>query len=43
MVSNVVIVIGGFYKRWDALWDAQFAKIKEDLENGIRRSEQGLN
>ena len=43
MVSNLVIVIGGFYKRRDALWDAQFAKIKEDLENSVRRSGQGLN
>ena len=38
MVSNLVTVVGGFYKRRDALRDAQFAKIKEDLENGVRRS-----
>ena len=43
MVSNLVIVIGGSCKKWDALRDAQFAKIKEDLENGVRRSGQGLN
>ena len=39
----LIIVIGGFYKRRDVLWDAQFAKIKEDLENSVRRSGQGLN
>ncbi|KAL4598935.1 hypothetical protein ACB092_11G092500 [Castanea dentata] len=38
-----VIVVGGFCKRRDALRDAQFAKIKEDLEKGVRRSGQGLN
>ena len=43
VVSNLVTVVGGSYKRRDALRDAQFAKIKEDLENGIRRSGQGLN
>ena len=43
MVSNLITVIEDFCKRRDALQDAQFAKIKEDLENGIRRSEQGLN
>ncbi|XP_075658703.1 uncharacterized protein LOC142628502 [Castanea sativa] len=40
---NLVTVIGGSCKRRDALRDAQFAKIKEDLENGVRRSGQGLN
>ncbi|XP_075675033.1 uncharacterized protein LOC142644271 [Castanea sativa] len=30
------------YRR-DALRDTQFAKIKEDLEKGVRRSGQGLN
>ena len=43
VVSNLVIVVGGSYKRWDAFWDAQFAKIKEGLENDVHRSEQGLN
>ena len=43
MVSNLIIVVGGSCKRWDALRDAQFAKIKEDLENGVRRSGQSLN
>ncbi|XP_075644967.1 uncharacterized protein LOC142615953 [Castanea sativa] len=42
-VSNLVTVVGGSCKRRDALRDAQFAKIKEDLENGVRRSGQGLN
>ena len=36
VVSNLVTVVGGFCKRRDALRDAQFAKIKEDLENGVR-------
>ena len=39
----VVTVVGGSCKRRNALRDAQFVKIKEDLENGIRRSGQGLN
>ena len=43
MVSNLVTVVGGSCKRRDALRDAQFAKIKEDLENGVGRSGQGLN
>ncbi|XP_075670248.1 uncharacterized protein LOC142640019 [Castanea sativa] len=43
VVSNLVTVVGGSCKRRDALRDAQFAKIKEDLENGVRRSGQGLN
>ena len=43
MVSNLVTVVGGSCKRRDALWDAQFAKIKEDLENDVGRSGQGLN
>ena len=43
VVSNLVIVIGGSCKRRDTLWDAQFVKIKEDLENGVCRSGQGLN
>ena len=38
VVSNLVTIVRGSYKRWDALRDAQFAKIKEDLENGVRRS-----
>ncbi|XP_075645066.1 uncharacterized protein LOC142616062 [Castanea sativa] len=42
--SNMqVTVVGGSCKRRDTLRDAQFAKIKEDLENGVRRSGQGLN
>ena len=43
MVSNLVTVVGGSCKRRDALRDAQFAKIKEDLENGVCSSGQGLN
>ena len=43
MVNNLVTVVGGFCKRWDALRDAQFAKIKEELENGVCKSWQGLN
>ena len=39
VISNLVTVVGGSYKRRDA----QFAKIKEDLENGVYRSGQGLN
>nr|XP_023879357.1 uncharacterized protein LOC111991783 [Quercus suber] len=40
---NLVTIVGGSCKRRDALRDTQFAKIKEDLENGVRRSGQGLN
>ena len=36
VVNNSITVVGGSYKRRDALRDAQFAKIKEDLENGVR-------
>ena len=43
MVSNLVTIVGGSWKRQDALRDAQFAKIKEDLENGVCSSGQGLN
>ena len=43
MVSNLVTVVRGSCKRRDALRDTQFAKIKKDLENGVRRSGQGLN
>ena len=43
VVSNLVTVVGGSCKRQYALRDAQFAKIKEDLENDVRRSGQGLN
>ena len=43
VVSNLVTVVGGSCKRRDALRDAQFAKIKEDLENSVRSSGQGLN
>ncbi|KAL4637625.1 hypothetical protein ACB092_03G090500 [Castanea dentata] len=43
VVSNLVTVVGGSCKRRNALRDAQFAKIKENLENGVRRSGQGLN
>ena len=43
VVSNLVTVVGGSCKRWDTLQDAQFAKIKEELENDVRRSRQGLN
>ena len=39
VVSNLVTVVEGSCKRRDA----QFAKIKEDLENGVCRSGQGLN
>ena len=41
VVSNLVIVVGGSCKRWDALWDSQFAKIKEELAKGVSRSGQG--
>ena len=37
----VVTVVGGSCKRRNALRDAQFAKIKEDLENGVHG--QSLN
>ncbi|XP_050251402.1 uncharacterized protein LOC126698303 [Quercus robur] len=43
VVSNLVTVVEGSCKRRDAIRDTQFAKIKEDLENGVRRSGQGLN
>ncbi|XP_065619032.1 uncharacterized protein LOC112022883 [Quercus suber] len=43
MVSNLVTVVKGSCKRRDALQDTQFAKIKENLENSVRRSGQGLN
>ena len=36
-------VVEGSCKRGYALQDAQFVKIKEKLENGVRRSEQSLN
>ena len=36
----VVTVVGGSCKRRNALRDAQFVKIKEELENGVCRSEQ---
>ncbi|XP_075675139.1 uncharacterized protein LOC142644398 [Castanea sativa] len=39
----LVTIVGGSCKRRDALRDAQFAKIKEDLENDVRRSGQCLN
>ena len=38
-----MIVVEGSCKRGNALRDAQFVKIKEDLDNGVRRSAQGLN
>ncbi|XP_075665249.1 uncharacterized protein LOC142634885 [Castanea sativa] len=42
--SNMqVTVVGSSCKRRDALLDAQFDKIKEDLKNSVRRSGQGLN
>ena len=43
VVSNLVTVVGGSCNRRDALRDAPFAKIKEELENGVRKSGQGLN
>ena len=43
VVSNLVTVVEGSCKKPNALQDAQFAKIKEDLENGVCRSGQGLN
>ena len=43
MVSNLVTVVGDSCKGRDAFRDAKFAKIKEDLENGVHRSGQGLN
>ena len=38
VVSNSVTVVGGSCQRRDAIRNAQFVKIKEDLENGVRRS-----
>ena len=43
MVSNLITIVGGSCKRWDALRDAKFVKIKEELENGVHRSGYGLN
>ena len=43
VVSNLITVVGGSCKRWDTLRDVQFAKIKENLENDVRKSGQGLN
>ena len=43
VVNNLVTVVGGSCKRRDTLRDAQFAKIKEELENDVHRSGQGLN
>ncbi|KAK9986692.1 hypothetical protein SO802_031643 [Lithocarpus litseifolius] len=43
VVSNLVTFVEGSCKRRDAIRDAQFAKIKEELENGVRRSGQDLN
>ena len=43
VISNLVTIVGGSCKRRDALRDAQFAEIKEDLENGVYRSGQDLN
>ncbi|KAK9982990.1 hypothetical protein SO802_032515 [Lithocarpus litseifolius] len=43
VISNLVAVVGGSCKRRDALRDAQFAKIKEDLENVIDMQLQELN
>ncbi|KAL0005160.1 hypothetical protein SO802_012721 [Lithocarpus litseifolius] len=42
-VNNLVTVVGSSCKRRDALRDAQFAKIKEELENGVRRKFQGVS
>ena len=43
VVSNSVTVVGGSCKRRDAIRNAQFVKIKEELENCVCRSGQGLN
>ena len=43
VVSNLITIVGGSCKRRDALRYAQLAKIKEELENGVRRNGQGLN
>ena len=43
MVSNLVIVVEGSCKRGNVLQDAQFVKIKKELENDVRKSEQSLN
>ena len=40
VVSNLVTIVGSSCKRRNALRDAQFAKIKEELENGVCRSGQ---
>ncbi|KAL4626448.1 hypothetical protein ACB092_05G096900 [Castanea dentata] len=42
-VAKNHINIADFFYVVNALRDARFAKIKEDLENGVRRSGQGLN
>ena len=38
-----MIVVEGSCKRGNVLQDAQFVKIKEELENDVRKSEQSLN
>ena len=43
VVSNLAIVAGGYCKRRDAIWNAQFAKIKKELENDVCRNGQSLN
>ena len=43
VVSNLVIVVGGYCKRRDAIWNAQFAKIIKELENDVCRNGQSLN
>ena len=35
VISNLVTVVKGSCKRQEALRDAQFAKIKKELENGV--------
>ena len=35
VISNLVTVVRGSCKRRDALQDAQFAKIKKELKNGV--------
>ena len=43
VVSNLITVVGGSCKRRNVLRDAQFAKIKKELENDVCRNGQSLN
>ena len=43
VVSNLVTVVESSCKIWDALRNAQFAKMKEESENNVHRRGQSLN